>query len=448
MRLQLPDLRPARWRELREARATIGAPMAVEPQWLNEFVSVALSRDPTRLRALRFGWASAVQSCEVEQGVGIIAIRGVLLEGSWIRDYSDIAEAVNALAADASVHSILLDIDSPGGSVHGALFGLADRIREVRAEKPVWAIAEGQACSAAYVIAAQASKIYASNANTSILGSLGVIAKHVDYSKWNEKQGFAITEIASGRHKTDLSEDKPLSKDGRATLERIVEGAFVELIDAVSAGRKVLTDEKIRAQEAAIYLGGEAQQNDLVDGIAARGDLVEKLVKKAQGQGVLILPGAAAPGSNADDGSAEEEATMADPTNQPGAGAPAPTPDPAAAAAAAAPAPGAQVIDLDAERARARGEGDAQRAALTRDIGRLCNEGGVPNLTADLASEAGMTLDRARERIQAARVAASGQEIRTQHDPTGLGARAQLDPSNNPLLRAVDALVAGRTATK
>jgi len=403
---------PKTFSEITEARRLLDEQVvALSPEWLRQLRDAFSIRDRATLQALRFGWLSAVQACDVEQGVGIIEIRGVLLEGSWIHDYTDIREAVDELAANPAVHSILLDIDSPGGDVHAEQFALADRIREVRAVKPVWAIANEQATSAAYVIAAQASKIFAANANTAILGSLGVIATHTDWSKYDERVGITTTEVVTGRHKNELSPNRPLSKEGRATLERLVEGAFVELIAAVSAGRKGLTDEKIRAQEAAIYLGGEAQEQGLADGVALREELVERLVTKAQGQGVIVPAATAATGTEREP--AEQEATsMADPTN--------PTPDtpatPGAQPAAAAPG-GATVVDIN----EARQSGATAERARSTEIQDLCRLAGLPERAAEWVAQGTSVVDVRRALLEA-RASASGPEI-DGHPPAGASAR-------------------------
>ncbi len=410
---------PSRFGELVEARRLLDEPVvALSPEWLRQVRDAFAIRDRAALQAIRFGWSSAVQACEVlEGGVGVIEIRGALLQGSWCKDYTDIRAAVDDLAANPAVHSIMLDIDSPGGDVHAEQFALADRIREVRAVKPVWAIANEQATSAAYVIAAQASKIFAANGNTAILGSLGVIATHTDWSKYDERIGITTTEVVTGRHKNELSQNRPLSKDGRATLERLVEGAFVEVIDAISAGRKGLTDEKIRAQEAAIYLGGEAQEQGLVDGIALREELVERLVKKAQGSGVFV-PAATATSGTRTEPAATEEASMADPTKTMPADPAQPGAQPAAAALG-----GAQVVDINAAR---DGGINAERSRVT-EIQDLCRLAGSPERAAGWI-ENGTSVAEVRRALLEARASAAGDEI-DGHAPAVAAGGRKIDTS-------------------
>jgi ClpP class serine protease len=116
--------------------------------------------------------------------VAIIPIHGLLTKRSELFDsffgttsYEEIHELISSAIEDASVRSILLEIDSPGGEVSG-LFDLVDFIYESRELKPIYAIANDHAFSAAYGIASAASKIFVNR--TSGVGSIGVIATHVD----------------------------------------------------------------------------------------------------------------------------------------------------------------------------------------------------------------------------------------------------------------------------
>lgn len=418
----LRDVIPTRWSaEYREARRMLGSPLAARREWVDELAAATGAGDRNALRAIRFGWGSAVYECGVVRGVGVVQIKGPLVQGTYFHDYSDIRAAIAELSGAAGVHSILLDIDSPGGDVHAELFELCEQIRAVRAQKPVYALSNQLAASAAYVIASQASKLYGVNENTSIVGSIGVIAVHVDWSKMNARMGVEITEVVTGRHKNELSPDRPLSTEGRSTLERLVEGAFVELIDTVTAGRKALTEANIRGMEAAVFLAGAARNVDLVDGIASREELVEQLVAKAQASGIYV-PAATAP---ANGGNMDQPTTTADPAAQAAAAAAqtevaAQAAAAAATAAAATQAAGATVVDLDAVRAQVRGESRAE----AREIVSLCGLAGVPAFAATLLAEDGMTVAVARERIQAERVRASGAEIETAVDAGANGAQA------------------------
>jgi signal peptide peptidase SppA len=171
-----------------------------------------------------------------------------------------LAEAID----DPNVKSILLDIDSPGGEVSG-LFDLADFIYESREVKPIYAIANDHAFSAAYAIASAASKIFVNR--TSGVGSIGVIATHVDISEFDKKEGIKYTTIFAGDRKNDLSPHEPLSDDAIFDLQKEVDRLYGMFIATVARNRNISTAQ-IKATEAAIYFGADALSLGLADEVA------------------------------------------------------------------------------------------------------------------------------------------------------------------------------------
>lgn len=94
--------------------------------------------------------------------------------------YEDIFSAISEAIEDEKVEKILLDVDSPGGEV-GGLFDLVDFIFNARNQKPIYSFANDCACSAAYAIASATNRIFINR--TSCVGSIGVIATHLDVSE-------------------------------------------------------------------------------------------------------------------------------------------------------------------------------------------------------------------------------------------------------------------------
>lgn len=205
--------------------------------------------------------------------VAVIPIRGSLFRGTFFSDYDVIGDALDAALADTDVSSILLDVDSPGGEVRG-MFDLADRIYEARGHKPIVALANDQATSAAYALASAADTVVASP--TASIGSIGVVAVHVDQSKATENAGMKMTEIASGKNKTALSPNRPLSALGRGILEKAVDSSAEQFFDLVARNRGVSADE-VRAQEAGVFTAQEALDNGLVDRVAMRGAVLQEM---------------------------------------------------------------------------------------------------------------------------------------------------------------------------
>jgi signal peptide peptidase SppA len=157
-------------------------------------------------------------------------------------------------------------MDSPGGQAAG-VFDLAAKIRAVA--KPTMAHVNEMALSAGYVLAAATQKIVM--AKTAMVGSVGVIALHVDRSKKNAKDGYAYTAIHAGAKKADGSPHAPLSDSARADMQASVDSLYSQFVEYVAETRG-LDAAAVRAQEAGVYSGQAALDAGLADGISSFND--------------------------------------------------------------------------------------------------------------------------------------------------------------------------------
>ena len=203
-------------------------------------------------------------------GIAVIPVYGTLVKrslgmeaASGLTSYSEIAAMLDAAIADPMVSGILLDIDSPGGEASGS-FELARRVRDATALKPVWAVANDAAYSAAYAIAASAQRLYVTV--TGGVGSIGVIALHVDQSIKDATDGYRYTAITAGAHKNDYSPHEPLSDAAKSELQGEVDRLYAIFTEHVAAMRGLDLDA-VRATEAGLYFGGNAVRHGLADGV-------------------------------------------------------------------------------------------------------------------------------------------------------------------------------------
>ncbi|WP_341823847.1 S49 family peptidase [Wolbachia endosymbiont (group A) of Agelastica alni] len=204
------------------------------------------------------------------KGIAIIRIYGVLTKKTEAFDhildmtsYENIHEEIESALEDKSIETILLDIDSPGGEVNG-VFDLADFIYSARGKKRIIAIANDDAYSAAYAIASRAEKIFLTR--TSGVGSIGVIASHIDQSRFDEKQGIKYTTIFAGSRKNDLNPHEPMTSESLESLQKEV-GRLYEMFVQLIARNRGLSIEKIRSTEAGLYFGEKAVEIGLADGV-------------------------------------------------------------------------------------------------------------------------------------------------------------------------------------
>jgi signal peptide peptidase SppA len=205
-----------------------------------------------------------VERIAVISVIGTLVSRsGYLDAASGLQAYSDIAGAITAAMDDASVRGVILDIDSPGGEV-GGLFDLVEQILAIRSAsaKPLWAMANECALSAAYAIASAADRLYVTR--TGEVGSIGVVAVHVDESGADAKAGLSWSFVFAGDQKVDGNAHEPLSQRARASIQADVDRLYSEFCALVAANRG-MGSEAVRGTAAAIYRGALAVRTGLAD---------------------------------------------------------------------------------------------------------------------------------------------------------------------------------------
>ena len=188
---------------------------------------------------------------------------------------SRLTATMRMLAADESVSTILLDVDSPGGIAAG-LPELAAEIRRTRESKRVVAIVDDVAASAAYWIASQADSIVATPESRT--GSVGVFVEHVDCSKAMEAEGLAITYIHAGKYKVEGNPYEPLSDEAEAHIQSIVDNVMGLFVADVAKGRGV-TPAQVRSDfgEGRVLTAKDAKAVGMVDAIATYSETVARL---------------------------------------------------------------------------------------------------------------------------------------------------------------------------
>lgn len=171
-------------------------------------------------------------------GVAVLPLRGPLEQRpgvavSWLGGTATDAfgRAFDAALRDRDVRAIVLDIDSPGGSTFGVA-ELADKVYAARGVKPVYAIANSEAGSAAYWIASAADRVYITPGCE--VGGIGVAAVHVDASKRHAQRGVKYTLVRAGKHKADTTPYEPLATDAKAYLQKRVDDVYTMLARGVA----------------------------------------------------------------------------------------------------------------------------------------------------------------------------------------------------------------------
>jgi capsid assembly protease len=237
---------------------------------------------------VRTALPAARPSLPPDSGIAVLPIHGTLVKrtggleaASGLASYHDIGVQLDAAVADPTVAGILLDVDSPGGEASGS-FELARRIRAAGNSKPIWAVANDSAFSAAYALASAAQRLIVTE--TGGVGSIGVIALHVDQSLRDAQEGYRYTALTAGRHKNDFSPHEPLADSARGELQAEVDRLYGIFAEQVAAQRG-LPEAVVRATEAALYFGPHAVSASLADAVGTLDSTLAEFVTHLSSRG-------------------------------------------------------------------------------------------------------------------------------------------------------------------
>ena len=258
------------------AARLFGTPLLIHQPKLEIILSVLGPRIGLPEQVGQGGYARSERPVsESPSGIAVIPIHGSLVRrtsgleaDSGLTSYQSVQHMLEMARDDSAVEALLLDIDSPGGESSG-VFDLADKIRTIGLQKPVWAVANDMAFSAAYALASAAQKVYVSR--TGGVGSIGVIAMHVDQSVKDAQDGLHYTAVYAGSRKNDLSPHGPMTTEAQRFLQGEVDRVYGLFVDTVARHRG-LSSNAVRDTEAGLFFGKDAVRAGLADAVGTLDD--------------------------------------------------------------------------------------------------------------------------------------------------------------------------------
>lgn len=231
-----------------------------EPSLRQLFAIAQRHGDPKALEAFASDELDGAERATVRDGVAIIQVRGPLFRYanlftriSGATSYETTARDLTVALNDPHVHSILLNIDSPGGEVNGAN-ELAEMIYAARDVKPVTAYVNMMGASGAYWIASAASRIVADE--TAMLGSIGVIWVALDTSKADEKAG--LREIVIVSDQSPHKDTDPATDDGFDRMRALATQLASVFIRSVARNRGVSEEHVVSEFGRGFLRSGQA----------------------------------------------------------------------------------------------------------------------------------------------------------------------------------------------
>lgn len=218
----------------------------------------------------------------VEGDIARIMVRGPIFpHGNWLLDAmgwmsaDSIGRTVREFAADSRIGAIVLDMQTPGGVVYG-IEEAASAIFEARKTKRVIGVANYYSLSAGYWLISAADQVNV--APSGQLGSIGVIATHIDYSGMNERMGVKVTNITAGKYKDEGDPDHPLTEEARAEIQRGVNSYYDAFVAGVARNRRVsAADVKANFGEGRIMNAADSVKAGLADRVATIDQVMAEL---------------------------------------------------------------------------------------------------------------------------------------------------------------------------
>lgn len=244
----------------------------------SRFVGSSSDTDPTTGRSSSLPYRRTSQGVAIISILGGLANRGTSLQGGSMsrQSYEGIKFQLAHAGGDPKTTSVVLDLQSPGGEAIGA-FEAADAVRALASKKPVIAVVNGMAASAAYAIASAASKIVTTP--TGLSGSVGVVMVHADYSRALDREGVKPTMIFAGQHKVDGNPFEPLSDTVRSDLQAEVNQFYEMFVATVAKGRPGMSSKAIRETEARTFMGADAVRVGLADEVGSFETAIAELTR-------------------------------------------------------------------------------------------------------------------------------------------------------------------------
>ena len=210
-------------------------------------------------------------------GVGVVVVEGAINESRGT------IQSLKQFGDSKRIKGVVVRINSPGGGVVPTQ-EIHEEIGKLKKKKPVFASLGGMATSGGYYIASACHQIVA-NPGT-LTGSIGVIIQLANVEGLMQKLGLEGYNVKSGPYKDIGSSLRPLSPEGRAILQSVVDSVHGQFVRAVASGRSMEVSKVRELADGRIYSGEQAKELGLVDSLGNMDDAIDLVSKRAGIEGV------------------------------------------------------------------------------------------------------------------------------------------------------------------
>ena len=193
-----------------------------------------------------------------KEGVGIVELKGLIVSSEQTLKH------LTEFRHDPNVKSVVLRIDSPGGSV-GASQEIYKEVMRTNEVKPVIASMGSMGASGGYYAALGAENIIA-NPGT-MTGSIGVIVKFPNLEGLFEKIGYKSEVIKSGPLKDVGASNRPMSEEERKLMQDLIDNVYGQFVRDIAAARGMEEDIIQELADGRVYTGEQALEVGLIDSL-------------------------------------------------------------------------------------------------------------------------------------------------------------------------------------
>src|SRR5699024_4466041 len=186
-------------------------------------------------------------------------------------------QMIETAAEDPTVEGIILQVDSPGGTVIDTA-EIHRHLVEVQEDydKPIYVSMGNMAASGGYYVAAPAEKIFAEKAT--MTGSIGVIMESINIAELAENHGIEFNTIKSGKHKDIMSPGRKMTDEEEDIMQSMIDEMYDDFVEVIVDGRGLSESHVREVGDGRLYTGRQAVDNGLVDDIGTFDDTIQEMM--------------------------------------------------------------------------------------------------------------------------------------------------------------------------
>ncbi|AVV51800.1 Signal peptide peptidase SppA, 36K type [Leptospira santarosai] len=222
-------------------------------------------------------------------GAALIKVEGEIHSGHSTFESTgseSILQKLRDIEQNPNIKGILIEINSPGGTV-GASQEVYNELMRLRKTRKIVVSMKDMAASGGYYIASSADKIFALSGT--ITGSIGVIAMAPNIKGLLDRYGVKMRTYKEGKYKDSLSLFRDSTPEEDEMIQKMLSDTYNEFIQDVAKGRNQTVKSVQNLAEGRIYSGQDAFRNKLVDEIGGRKEALEELSRLCQYDGEIPL---------------------------------------------------------------------------------------------------------------------------------------------------------------